>query len=118
MALYVPHRYTGSASPNLQSTYLSVDPESSVAGRNKALAAIKSSILSEAALSFLGLGEPTIKSWGSMLYYAQAKDAFMTDAWLWWVIPPGLCIAVLSFGLMLVGYVIEGNMNPEMEAAV
>ena len=79
---------------------------------------IKSSILSEAALSFLGLGEPTIKSWGSMLYYAQAKDAFMTDAWLWWVIPPGLCIAVLSFGLMLVGYVVEGNMNPEMEAAV
>ena len=55
---------------------------------------IKASILSEAALSFLGLGEPTVKSWGSMLYYAQAKDAFMTDAWLWWVIPPGICIAI------------------------
>ena len=79
---------------------------------------IKASILSEAALSFLGLGEPTVKSWGSMLYYAQAKDAFMTDAWLWWVIPPGICIAILSFGLMLVGYTIEGNMNPEMEAAI
>ena len=51
MALYVPHRYTGSASPNLQSTYLSVDPESSVAGRNKALAAIKSSILSGCILT-------------------------------------------------------------------
>ena len=79
---------------------------------------IKASILSEAALSFLGLGEPTVKSWGSMLYYAQAKDAFMTDAWLWWVIPPGICIAILSFGLMLIGYTIEGNMNPEMEAAI
>lgn len=30
----------------------------------------------------------------------------------------GICIAILSFGLMLIGYTIEGNMNPEMEAAV
>ncbi len=65
-------------------------------------------------LSFLGLGEPTVKSWGSMLYYAQAKDAFMTDAWLWWVIPPGICIAILSFGLMLIDIQLK-KYEPEME---
>ena len=54
-----------------------------------------------------------------MLYYAQAKDAFMTDAWLWWVIPPGVCIAILSFWFDVDWrYTIEGNMNPEMEAAI
>lgn len=75
----------------------------------------KSAILAEASLSFLGLSSSTIKSWGSMLYYAQAKSAFLTDAWLWWVLPPGLLLAMLSFGLMLINYSMESKMDPRME---
>ena len=54
-------------------------------------------ILTEAGLSFLGLGDPTIKSWGVMLYFAQAQGAFMQNAW-WWIVPPGLAIAIINCG--------------------
>lgn len=54
-------------------------------------------ILTEAGLSFLGLGDPTHKSWGVMLYFAQAQGAFMQGAW-WWIVPPGLAIALINCG--------------------
>ena len=64
-------------------------------------------ILLDASLSFLGLGDPAAKSWGTMLYYANARSAFLTDAWLWWVLPPGLCIAAVVLGFALIGYALE-----------
>ena len=51
-------------------------------------------ILSEAALSFLGLGDPTQISWGTMLENAFEAGAPSAEAW-WYVIPPGLCITML-----------------------
>ncbi len=67
------------------------------------LLAVNSAALTEAGLSFLGLGDPSQKSWGAMLYYAHARSAFLTAAWRWWVLPPGLCLALFLFGLMLLG---------------
>jgi peptide/nickel transport system permease protein len=69
-------------------------------------------ILIESALSFLGLGDPTAASWGSMLYYAQARSAFLTGSWPWWVVPPGVLIAALVLSLALVGIGLEGRLNP------
>lgn len=71
------------------------------------LLAASGAILIEASLSFLGLGDPTAKSWGTMLYYAQARSAFLTGTWLWWVIPPGLCIAVTVLSMALLGMAAE-----------
>lgn len=71
-------------------------------------------ILIEASLSFLGLGSPLIKSWGTILYYAQVRNAFLTDAWLWWIIPPGLCIAFLAASFLLLGYYVEARSNPRL----
>jgi ABC-type dipeptide/oligopeptide/nickel transport system permease subunit len=68
---------------------------------------VRLAILAEAALSFLGLGSPTVKSWGTMLYYAQSRNAMLTEAWLGWIIPPGIMIAVLCLGLTLVSYGLE-----------
>lgn len=45
--------------------------------------ATSGAILLEAALSFLGLGDPLQKSWGTILYWAQVRGAFLTPAWLW-----------------------------------
>ncbi len=59
-------------------------------------------ILTEAGLSFLGLGDATQKSWGVMLYFAQIQGAFLRGAW-WWIFPPGLCIAVISCCLNFIG---------------
>lgn len=76
--------------------------------------AASSAILTEAGLSFLGLGDPTQKSWGSMLYYAQARNAFLSGAWAWWVLPPGLMIAASVLGFALSGFALEDALNPQL----
>jgi ABC-type dipeptide/oligopeptide/nickel transport system permease subunit len=65
------------------------------------------SILAESSLSFLGLGDPSAKSWGSMLYFARASGAFLGDAWKWWVLPTGLMITLTVLSLGLIGYGLE-----------
>ncbi len=74
----------------------------------------RSAILAESSLSFLGLGSATAKSWGTILFYAQNKNAFLTDSWAWWVIPPGLAILILVFSLFLVSYSLEEKAAPRM----
>lgn len=76
--------------------------------------ATSGAILLEASLSFLGLGDPLQKSWGSMLYWAQVRGAFLTPAWLWWVIPPGLMIASAALGFALMGFALEQRINPRL----
>jgi len=65
------------------------------------------SILAESSLSFLGLGDPSGKSWGTMLYFARASGAFLGDAWKWWVLPTGLMITLTVLSLGLIGYSLE-----------
>ncbi|HSL27823.1 MAG TPA: ABC transporter permease [Anaerolineales bacterium] len=68
------------------------------------------SILAESSLSFLGLGDPSGKSWGTMLYFARASGAFLSDAWKWWVLPAGLLITLTILSLGLIGYSLEQRM--------
>jgi len=70
-------------------------------------------ILSEAALSFLGLGDPTRISWGSMLENAFSSGAPSAEAW-WYVIPPGLCITTLVLSVAMIGYLFEEHINPRL----
>lgn len=76
--------------------------------------AASNAILLEASLSFLGLGDPLNKSWGTTLYYAQARSAFLTDAWLWWILPPGVLITALVIGFAFSGYSLEQIFNPRL----
>jgi len=71
------------------------------------------SILAEASLSFLGLGDPTRISWGTMLENGFDAGAPSAGAW-WYIIPPGLCITVLVFVIGLIGYVFEQRVNPRL----
>ena len=75
-------------------------------------------ILLETSPSFLGLGDVTQKSWGIILYYAQAKSAFLTNRWLWWIVPPGLCITLLVIAFTYVGNALEDIMNPRLRREV
>jgi peptide/nickel transport system permease protein len=70
-------------------------------------------ILSEAALSFLGLGDPNRISWGSMLENAFESGAPSAGAW-WYVIPPGLCITLLVLAVSMLGYLFEEYVNPRL----
>jgi peptide/nickel transport system permease protein len=77
--------------------------------------AISGAILLEAALSFLGLGDPLQKSWGTVLYWAQVRGVFLTPAWKWWVLPPGLLISIASLGFALMGFALEQVINPRLK---
>lgn len=66
------------------------------------------SILAEASLSFLGLGDPSAKSWGAMLYFARASGAFLGPSWQWWVLPTGIMIALSVLSLVLISVGLEG----------
>jgi len=78
------------------------------------LRAAMGAILLEASLAFLGLGDPTRASWGTTLFWANARSAFLTDAWRWWVLPPGLAIALLVVSLGLMGVAVERRLNPSL----
>jgi ABC-type dipeptide/oligopeptide/nickel transport system permease subunit len=53
-------------------------------------------ILAESGLSFIGLGDPTAKSWGMMLHDAFVYPTiFISDLWMWWMLPAGLCIVLM-----------------------
>jgi peptide/nickel transport system permease protein len=70
-------------------------------------------ILSEAGLSFLGLGDPASQSWGIMLQDAFYGGALLNRAW-WFVIPPGLGILFLSLGFTFMGYALDTILNPRL----
>jgi peptide/nickel transport system permease protein len=71
-------------------------------------------LLMEASLSFLGLGDPTVKSWGLMLHYAFARGGFINGLW-WWYLPPGICIALCILALTLISFGIEERSDPRLK---
>ena len=76
--------------------------------------AVNAAILLESSLSFLGMSDPTMKSWGSILYYANSRSGFLTDAWIWWIIPPGVCIVLVVLAFSFIGYYLEEKVNPRL----
>jgi peptide/nickel transport system permease protein len=67
----------------------------------------------EVGLDFIGLGDVTQATWGTMLYWAQQNSALMTGRWYWFV-PPGLCIGLFSVGLVLMNYAMDELTNPRL----
>jgi len=72
---------------------------------------VPAAILTEAALSFLGLGDPISPSWGQILHNAQSFGNL--DKW-WWVVPPGISIALISLSFVLIGYALDELFNPKL----
>ena len=74
---------------------------------------ISYAIIGEASLSFLGLGDPNLVSWGSMLNRAFLRGAVSNKAW-WYLIPPGFMLAWVTLGLYLVSDSIQEIINPRL----
>ena len=71
-------------------------------------------IISEAALAFLGLGDPNQASWGIMLANASSNNALLTGAWKWWMVPPGLALTFVVLGFAFAGYASEEWADPRL----
>ncbi len=74
---------------------------------------VPGAILAEAGLSFLGLGDPNLVTWGKILHDAQAGNAVLNGAW-WWVLPPGIGIAVVGMTFVFIGYALDRILNPRL----
>lgn len=69
-------------------------------------------IFMEAGLSFLGVCDPTLLSWGKMMQ--QALKFTYLEVWKWWLLPPGIALSLTVTALTLIGYALEGVLNPRL----
>lgn len=74
---------------------------------------VGSAIIAESTLSFLGLGNPSQVTWGSMLKLSLDTGAATAGYW-WFVLPPGIAIVAVVLAFTLVGRTIETVINPTL----
>lgn len=77
---------------------------------------ISSSVLAEATLAFLGLGDPTVISWGGLLQDAREAGAVSAGDW-WYLVPPGIAIALVALAFTLCGRAVESVLDPRRGVA-
>jgi len=78
---------------------------------------VPAAIVAEASLSFLGLFDPMLMTWGRLLNeFARSGIAVtkgFTEYWFW-VLPPGIAIAALAISFILIGYSLDETLNPRL----
>jgi peptide/nickel transport system permease protein len=70
-------------------------------------------IFAETFITFLGLGDPSLLSWGRLIENSFKDDAVLNDAW-WAIIPPGLCVTLLILAYTMIGQAMEDSLNPRL----
>tara|TARA_B110000014_G_scaffold263893_1_gene262290 strand:+ start:1020 stop:2384 length:1365 start_codon:yes stop_codon:yes gene_type:complete len=75
---------------------------------------VPAAITTEAGLSFLGLGDPTFPTWGQILHDANTYGAAAQGFW-WWIVPPGLLIAVTGLAFVFIGNALDSIVNPKLK---
>ncbi|MGI0003837.1 MAG: ABC transporter permease, partial [Candidatus Nitrosotenuis sp.] len=75
---------------------------------------VPAAITTEAGLSFLGLGDPTFPTWGQILHDAQSHGAAARGLW-WWIMPPGIMVAVTGLAFVFIGNSLETIANPKLK---
>ncbi|QSB04913.1 ABC transporter permease [Natronoglycomyces albus] len=74
---------------------------------------VPSAILLESSLAWLGLGDPNVVSWGSILNRAWRNGAVSAQAW-WYLLPPGMAILIVVSAFMMCGRALEAVFNPRL----
>ena len=76
-------------------------------------------IVAEASLAFLGLGDPTSRSWGLIINHAvNFSGIFFTEFWKWWLLYPWICLTLLVTSLALLGKDLERIADPRKGIAI
>ncbi|WP_232699672.1 ATP-binding cassette domain-containing protein [Brevibacillus daliensis] len=72
--------------------------------KTKFIISFQAAVAMEASLSFLGIGDPNVPSWGKMLQDVFSQSStLLTDSWKWTVVPPTLAILFVTTALALLG---------------
>jgi len=75
---------------------------------------VPSAIVYEATISMLGLGDPSITSWGQILQDANSAGAVIQGLW-WWVVPPGLMISLVGMTFAFIGFAMDKILLPKLK---
>lgn len=70
-------------------------------------------IFAETFIAFLGLGDPSLISWGKLIENSFTDHATLNEAW-WAIVPPGVCVTVVILACVMVGQSLEDAMNPRL----
>ena len=70
-------------------------------------------IFAETFITFLGLGDPSLISWGRLIENAFTDDALLNNAW-WAIVPPGVCVSIVVLACTMVGQSVEDSLNPRL----
>jgi peptide/nickel transport system permease protein len=71
-------------------------------------------VIAAVSLQWIGFGDPSSVSWGTMLYWAQNGEALQTGQY-WWAIAPGVCIGLLGAAFALLNYAFDEIGNPALQ---
>ena len=79
------------------------------------LRVMSQAITMEASLAFLGVGDPTVNSWGNLIYQSiHYQGIYYTDYWQWWVVPAVMTVVVLMLAMAFVGRDMEKMVNQKL----
>lgn len=70
-------------------------------------------VFMEAGLSFLGVSDPAVISWGKMMQ--QALSFSYLEVWKWWLLPAGAALSMTIAALTCTGFALEKTINPRLK---
>lgn len=79
------------------------------------LGLIAAGVNQQAALAFLGIGNPSEPSWGLMINWAMTQNALFRGLW-WWFIPPGLALCLIGFATTMINFGFDEITNPTLSS--
>lgn len=75
---------------------------------------VPGAIVFESSISLIGLGDATVVTWGQILHDASTGGAVLAGLW-WWVVPPGVAIAVMGMTFAFIGFAMDTILNPKLK---
>ncbi|MCI9889889.1 ABC transporter permease [Micrococcales bacterium 31B] len=79
------------------------------------LTLIGAGVVQQSAIAFLGIGNASEPSWGLMMNYADSQNALFNGQW-WWIVPPGICLALIGFSTTMVNFGLDEITNPALSS--
>jgi peptide/nickel transport system permease protein len=73
---------------------------------------VRRAVFVQAGLAFLGIGDPMLVSWGTMMRDAMSYSYL--NVWQWWLIPAGVALSLTIIGLTFVSHAAESVLDPRL----
>ncbi|MFP4176620.1 MAG: ABC transporter permease [Planctomycetota bacterium] len=75
----------------------------------------RTAVFLAAGLAFIGIGDPSMVSWGTMIQ--NARKFYYLPVWKWWLLPPGICLSAVIIALVFIGHNLERTADPRLQNA-